>query len=724
MRLRRVPGTKEKLDGYPELFISSDEKAGKWQEYFAEKGSKKPKLAMEIGAGRGLFLTQMATTFTDKNYIGLEICGEVLVNAVQRLEAKSLEFPANLAFLWRRAEGISQSFAAGEVDELYLNFSDPWPKKKHEKRRLTHKNFLLDYKKLLADDGRIIMKTDNLPLFKFSLDQFVKSGFRLIEVDYNYPLKGAEGDLPTEYETRFRGMGNPIYRLVAVKNLKEATSMKYISTRGNSEPINAATAIRAGMVPGGGLFVPESLPEFGYSWDELKAMKYQTLASKIFELFLTDYSAEKIEEIVNASYNKNFETKEIVPLVAVETGDAVETVNILELWHGPTAAFKDMALQILPRLLVEAVRIEGGGSEVDILVATSGDTGKAALEGFKNIDGIKVICFYPDGGVSKAQYLQMATTAGDNTNVVAVKGNFDDCQTAVKTIFASDDMNGRLADCGKEFSSANSINWGRLCPQIIYYFWSYGELLRQGKVAAGEEFNVVVPTGNFGNILAAYYAKEMGLPIHHLVCASNSNKVLADVLTTGTYDKRRDFVKTTSPSMDILVSSNFERFYFAMTKDAAAVAKAYADLDKDGLFVADEAVKAKWQEIMTGGYATEEAIAETVNKYFHKFGYTLDPHTAVAVKVYEDYKEKTGDNLQAVIASTASPFKFGRAVLEAITGEEVAIDSETEVLAKLAETAAIPVHFGLADVESLPILHDTVVKVDEIEAIVAKILEV
>lgn len=718
MRLRRVPGTRERLQNYGHLVVfNCIEQQGKWHECF---GNENP-LCLEIGCGRGKFIVNSAREFPGKNFVGLELREEMIMDSIDRLENTA---PPNMKFIWENADLLLEIFAEGEVDIIHLNFSDPWPKKRHAKRRLTHINFLNIYKKILNPEGKIILKTDNRNLFDFSQHQLIEAGFRLYEVDYNYPLKGADGDVPTEYEMRFRRQGNPIHRLVAKPEkarCMEDNKMKYVSTRGNIEPQTGAAAIRSGMVPGGGLFVPAEIPAFPYSWDELKAMDYQQLAERVLALYLTDFSQADIKKIVNDSYNEeNFHHPAVAPLVSMK-----DKMNILELWHGPTAAFKDMALQIMPRLLVKSVEIEGGSKEVDILVATSGDTGKAALEGFKNVDGIKVIVFYPHNGVSQAQYLQMATTDGNNTSVVAVKGNFDNCQTGVKEIFGDDAFADRLAAKGKEFSSANSINWGRLLPQIIYYFWSYGELLRQGKVQAGEKFNVVVPTGNFGNILAGYYAYLMGLPVNRFVCASNSNKVLADVLATGTYDSRRDFVKTTSPSMDILVSSNFERFVYAMSGgNGKLIAECFDALKKDGVYSVTADVKAKWDEIICGGYAAEADVKATIGRVFKENGYTLDPHTAVAVKVYEDYAAANNDDHQVVVVSTASPFKFGRAVLEAITGEAVQADSESQVLNKLAEVSGNEVHFALKDVESKPILHNTVVEVDEMPEIVGKILEV
>lgn len=754
MRLRHIAGSRDRLLALPELVLRGDSApAGRWRDYFAERGVGAKELCLEIGCGRGRFVNEMALAAGEKGesraFIGLELHEEVICEALDKYFARP-EPAKNLAFLWVNAAELKSCFVPGEIDRLYLNFSDPWPKKKHAKRRLTYDTYLRVYAGLLRRGGQLIMKTDNRQLFEFSLDRLLACGWRLLEIDWDYPECGDADDRPTEYERRFRRLGQPIYRLRAVycgedagedinadentnRDIIEVKNMQYISTRGECQPISSAAAIRTGMAADGGLFVPGELPAFPYNWEELAAMSYRTLAEKVLGLFLTDYSKERLAEIVAAAYGKNFADEKIAPLRKLADG-----LHILELWHGPTAAFKDMALQILPYLLVEAVRIENGKSgdsdnntgevktsEVDILVATSGDTGKAALEGFKNVPGIRVICFYPDGGVSRAQYLQMATTDGDNVNVVAVRGNFDNCQTGVKEIFGDLATAERMAAAGKEFSSANSINWGRLCPQIVYYFWSYAELLREGSVRAGEKFDVVVPTGNFGNILAAYYAKEMGLPIGHLICASNSNKVLTDVLTSGVYDKRRDFVKTSSPSMDILVSSNFERFYYAMTGgDAAAVRAAYRDLSEQGVFTAEAAAVEKWQSIMSGGFADEERVAATIRKYFAEQGYTLDPHTAVAVAVYEDYLAAGGEKRPVVVDSTASPFKFGRAVLAAL-GEELPEDAaEGDVLLRLSEISGMPVHGALSGLEQKEILHDIVIDAAAMPETVAKLLEI
>ncbi len=495
--------------------------------------------------------------------------------------------------------------------------------------------------------------------------------------------------------------------------------MEYISTRGNIAPVSAATAIKSGMVPGGGLFIPKNFPMFPATWQELQTMDYQALANLVFKLYLTDFAPQAVDQMVQETYNQqHFSHPKTAPLVALPDG-----LNILELWHGPTAAFKDMALQIMPRLLTYSVAACGADQETVILVATSGYTGKAALEGFKNVPGVRVIVFYPDGGVSPIQRLQMTTTDGNNTHVVAVKGNFDDCQSAVKEIFNSTAMAEILAKHHKGFSSANSINWGRLLPQVVYYFYAYGQMLAQGQIQAGDAINITVPTGNFGNILAAYYAKEMGLPVHKLICASNANHILTDVLNNGVYDCRRDFYKTTSPSMDILISSNFERFFYAMAQgDGGLVAELFQKLVTEHHFTTPPEIVKRWQQVMWGGYAQEEEVSATIRAAFDQYGYTLDPHTAVAVRVYQDYRQQTGDTTPNVIASTASPFKFGRAVLTALTGKTPVGEDEEALLAQLSLLTGQPVHPGLAGVSQKPVRHQKVVDTNQIDRAVLEIL--
>lgn len=496
----------------------------------------------------------------------------------------------------------------------------------------------------------------------------------------------------------------------------------YISTRGGSEPVSASAAIFKGIAEDGGLFVPEKIASVTEDfWQRLPKMSYRELAKEIFSLYLDDFTEEEIDRVVNGAYGDNFDDADIAPLHTV-SGNR----HILELWHGPTAAFKDMALQALPYLLTISMEKQAQGKEVVILVATSGDTGKAALEGFADVPKTKIIVFYPNGGVSEIQRLQMATQTGDNTFVVAVEGNFDDCQRGVKQIFGDAEFNKTLGEKGYKLSSANSINWGRLLPQIVYYFKSYAALLRDGLITEGEFFDVVVPTGNFGNILAAYYGKRMGLPIQTLLCASNENKVLSDVIADGHYDKRREFFRTSSPSMDILVSSNFERFVFELCdRDAAQVKALFSALDEDGHYCLPADAFAKMKEIIVGEYATEKETLAAIGKMQESDGYTLDPHTAVAVKSLEKFDETHDRGGKAVVIdATANPFKFNKAVFEGIYGEGSADNmDEFEVSRVLSEKTGMPIHRGLLDLDKKEIRHKKVVEKEEMIAAVAEILK-
>lgn len=499
--------------------------------------------------------------------------------------------------------------------------------------------------------------------------------------------------------------------------------MKYISTRGNYNKVDSAEAIKLGMVPPGGLFVPEQIAAF--SEDKLKSMvgkSYREIAREILGVYLTDYTPEEIQDCIDKAYNnESFDSQEMAPLYKLD-----DKCYILELWHGPTAAFKDMALQIMPHFLSKAVDKVGSEREILILVATSGDTGKAALEGFKDVPGIKIMVFYPHGGVSKVQELQMTTTDGNNTYVVAVKGNFDDCQNAVKEIFGDKDFNSVLAEQGYELSSANSINWGRLLPQIIYYFWAYVELVNKNAISFGDKVNFDVPTGNFGNILAAYYAYRMGLPINKLICASNENKVLTDFFSTGTYDRNREFIKTNSPSMDILISSNLERFLFELSgHDGTTISKWLDQLGTDGRFTVDSGILGKLENILAGGFADQEQTLQTIKETFEKFGYTIDTHTAVGLKVYLDYVEKTGDNTVTIVDSTASPYKFNNAVLEAVKGlEEVQGKNEFEILDELSRVSNTEIHPGLRNLDTKPVRHDKVAEKEDIKQVIKELLEI
>ncbi|SMB96550.1 L-threonine synthase [Desulfonispora thiosulfatigenes DSM 11270] len=496
----------------------------------------------------------------------------------------------------------------------------------------------------------------------------------------------------------------------------------YISTRSNYNKVTAAEAIKLGMVPTGGLFVPENIPVL--SAEKIKNFKdksYNDIAQEIFSLYLHDYTQSEIKECVSKAYNTtNFDDVSFTPLVKLN-----DHTYIMELWHGPTAAFKDMALQILPHFLSLAIKKTGVENEVVILVATSGDTGKAALEGFKDVPGIRIITFYPYKGVSKIQELQMNTTEGENTYVVGVHGNFDDCQTTVKEIFSNEEFKQMLLENGIELSSANSINWGRLLPQIIYYFASYSELLKKGDIKEGEKVNFVVPTGNFGNILAGWYAHKMGLPVNKFICASNENKVLTDFFQTGKYDKRREFKKTNSPSMDILVSSNLERFLYEITDhDGDKINNWMNDLNNQGYFEVDEDTKRKIQQIMYGNFTNEEQTKNVIKETFENYKYTLDTHTAVALKVYDNYIKETKDKSKTIIDSTASPFKFNEAVLEALTNKTRINQSEYESLDQLSKISGLNLHFGLKDLDKKPILHKKVCKKEEIPSIIKDILNI
>lgn len=446
----------------------------------------------------------------------------------------------------------------------------------------------------------------------------------------------------------------------------EDIKMFYTSTRDKSIKVTASQAIAQGISKEGGLFVPCCLPQF--SIDKIKSMtdmSYIDRAKTVLREFLTDFTEEELDYCVNGAYAKEkFSSSKIAPTVNINGNE-----NILELWHGPTCAFKDMALQLLPYLMTVSAKKTADGKTIVILVATSGDTGKAALEGFKNVDNTKILVFYPVHGVSPMQKLQMTTQEGDNVAVCAINGNFDDAQSAVKSIFTNDDIKSQLAKKNMMFSSANSINWGRLVPQIVYYFSAYCDLLEQGRINAGDEINVVVPTGNFGNILAGYYAKQMGLPIKKLVCASNTNNVLTDFLKTGEYNRNRKFYATTSPSMDILISSNLERLLYHMSgEDSELVTNLMASLQNDGKYQVSPQLISDIQSVFDAGYCDEKSVDDTIKHIFDEHKYLCDTHTAVAVNVYENYVKETGDDITTVIDSTASPYKFSKSVLCAVLG--------------------------------------------------------
>ena len=474
----------------------------------------------------------------------------------------------------------------------------------------------------------------------------------------------------------------------------------YKSTRDSSIRVESAAAIAKGISEEGGLFVPESIPSI--SMDELKSlagMNYAQRAAFVFSKYLTDYTDAELRYCTESAYTtKAFDTENIA-----EIAHLFEETYMLELWHGPTCAFKDMALQILPYFLTTAVKKLNMDKKVVILVATSGDTGKAALEGFKDVPGTEIMVFYPVEGVSDMQKRQMVTQEGENVTVCAVKGNFDDCQSGVKKIFTDHTVLDALEKGGMTFSSANSINWGRLVPQIVYYVSSYVSLAESGEIAYGDLLNVVVPTGNFGNILAAYYAKMMGVPLGKLICASNINKVLTDFIRTGVYNRNRQFYPTTSPSMDILISSNLERLLYLLTgEDDAQIREWFTALAEKGTYEVTNAVKAKLTEQFYGGFCDDAETKATIAELYQKYGYTCDTHTAVAVKVYEDYRKETGDTTKTLIASTASPFKFSASVLDALGKKPADGTDEYDMVELLHEVSSMEIPQSLAALKTKP----------------------
>ena len=478
-------------------------------------------------------------------------------------------------------------------------------------------------------------------------------------------------------------------------------NMLYNSTQNAGEVVSSAQAIAQGISKDGGLFVPQEFPKLSEAdFQALLNTDYKGRAKLIFSAFLTDFSAEEISDCVEKAYTaEKFGGSNPAPL-AYTALDGNE-LNILELWHGPTCAFKDMALQILPHLLTKSLKKTYDGKDAVILVATSGDTGKAALEGFKDVDHTKIIVFYPVNGVSPMQKHQMNTQEGNNVKVCAIKGNFDDAQTGVKKIFTTPEVSEKLAEYDMLFSSANSINWGRLLPQIVYYISAYCDMVNAGKISFGDKINVVVPTGNFGNILASYYACLMGLPIAKFICASNSNNVLTDFINTGVYDKNRQFYTTMSPSMDILVSSNLERLLYKLSGNSDELTRNWMNaLKTEGKYEVTDEVKAVIKEKFYGGYCDDKATQATIKKLFDEEGYLCDTHTAVAVKVYEQYVEETGDKTPSVIASTASPYKFSKSVLEAVAPGEELPENEFDMVDKLNELTKMPVPAPLAGLKN------------------------
>ena len=489
----------------------------------------------------------------------------------------------------------------------------------------------------------------------------------------------------------------------------------YRSTRNNEETAKASEAILRGLAVEGGLYVPEKIPALDRSMEELSRMNYQEVAYEVMKLFLTDFTEEELKNCIDSAYDKKFDTPEIARIVKKDG------VYFLELFHGATIAFKDMALSILPYLLTTSAKKNNVKNEIVILTATSGDTGKAALAGFADVPGTKIIVFYPKHGVSPIQEKQMVTQRGANTYVIGIEGNFDDAQTGVKKMFSDAALAKEMAEAGYQFSSANSINIGRLVPQVVYYVYSYAKLLAKGEIRDGEKINVVVPTGNFGNILAAYYAKQMGVPIAKLICASNENKVLFDFFRTGCYDKNREFILTSYPSMDILISSNLERLIYQTAGRDAEKNSAYMKaLNETGRYEITDEMREQMKDFY-GNYASEEETAAAIRAMYEKTGYIMDTHTAVAESVYEKYTAETKDETKTIIASTASPYKFTRSVMNAI---DASYDSQSDfaLVDELARLSGVPVPQAIEDIRSAPVLHDTVCEKEDMCKEVKRIL--
>ena len=491
----------------------------------------------------------------------------------------------------------------------------------------------------------------------------------------------------------------------------------YKSTRGTGECVKASEAILKGLSKDGGLFVPTAIPKLDISMDRLAEMSYQEIAYEVMSRFLTDFTEEELKACIAKAYDSKFDTQEIAPLV--KAGGAY----YLELFHGATIAFKDMALSILPHLLTTSAKKNHVKNEIVILTATSGDTGKAAMAGFADVPGTRIIVFYPKNGVSPIQEKQMVTQKGNNTYVVGITGNFDDAQTAVKKMFNDKAMEEELDKAGFQFSSANSINIGRLVPQIVYYVYAYVNLFKNGEIKDGEKINVTVPTGNFGNILAAYYAKNMGLPIDKLICASNENKVLFDFFSTGSYDRNRDFILTSSPSMDILISSNLERLIYRIAGENDDKNREMMEqLSKGGTYQITEEMRSQLADFY-GNFATEEETADAIKALYQNTGYVIDTHTAVATCVYEKYVKDTKDSTKTVIASTASPFKFTRSVMDAIDSKYDSM-GDFELVDELSKIANVKVPNAIEEIRTAPVLHDTVVDVPDMPAAVKNVLRI
>lgn len=493
-------------------------------------------------------------------------------------------------------------------------------------------------------------------------------------------------------------------------------NLMYRSTRSENETVTASQAILKGLASDGGLFVPTTIPKLGVSLDELAKMSYKETAYTVMKEFLTDFTEEELKACIDKAYDSKFDTEEIAPLVKAEGA------YYLELFHGSTIAFKDMALSILPHLLTTSAKKNHVKNEIVILTATSGDTGKAALAGFSDVPATRIVVFYPKGGVSPIQEKQMVTQKGANTFVVGIHGNFDQAQSGVKAIFGDKDLEKEMDQAGFQFSSANSINIGRLVPQIVYYVYAYSKLLENEEIKNGEKINVVVPTGNFGNILAAYYAKNMGLPIDKLICASNENKVLFDFFSNGIYDKNRDFILTTSPSMDILISSNLERLIYRIAgNDSKKNEELMSQLSTNGKYEITAEMREALKDFY-GNYASEEETAAVIKRNYEETGYVIDTHTAVAAVVFDKYKKATNDTNKAVIASTASPFKFTRSVMNAIDKKYDKL-GDFELVDELSKIAKVDVPNAIEEIRTAAVLHDTVCEVDEMKSVVKKFLK-
>ena len=491
----------------------------------------------------------------------------------------------------------------------------------------------------------------------------------------------------------------------------------YKSTRSKDGYLKASEAILKGLADDGGLFVPTEIPKLDVSIEELSKMTYQQVAYEVMKLYFTDFTEEELKNCINKAYDSKFDTEEIAPLAEVDGA------YYLELFHGKTIAFKDMALSILPHLLTTSAKKNNVKNEIVILTATSGDTGKAAMAGFADVPGTRIIVFYPNGGVSPIQEKQMVTQKGNNTYVVAIEGNFDQAQSGVKAIFGDKELAKEMDEKGFQFSSANSINIGRLVPQVAYYVYAYAKLYAEGKIAKDQLINVDVPTGTFGNILAAYYAKNMGLPIAKLICASNENKVLFDFFKTGEYDKNREFILTTSPSMDILISSNLERLIYKIAgNDASKNTELMNGLKNEGKYEITDAMKAELTDFY-GNYATEEETAKIIKDTYEKTGYVMDTHTAVAACVYKKYINETGDDKVTVIASTASPFKFTRSVMDAIDPKYDTL-SDFELVDELSKIANVKVPNAIEEIRNAEVRHNNLVEVDGMKDIVKKFLDI